>query len=467
MTDPSNSSPDVRPLEVCVLAAGMGTRMRSSVPKAMQPLCGKPLLGHLLDTIARLDPSRVHVVIGPEGVAAKQQFSEQFQEHSPQNINWVMQHERRGTGHAVAQAIGDVHENTRLLILVGDAPLISLATLQALTADAGDFSLLTVMVDDPTGYGRIIRDEAGQVRAIIEHRDTTSDQRMIPEINTGIMCVDSNRLVTWLPQLRDDNDQGELLLTDIVALAHADNVAVSAVVSPDPLEVTGVNSMNQLVALERALCTRLAEQLQSEGVYIADPARFDCRGTLTCGRDVRIDCNTIFEGHVVLGDGVSVGAGAVVRNSTIGDGCTIKAYCVIDECSIGANSQIGPFARLRPGTTLAQSVLIGNFVEVKNSHVGTGSKASHLSYLGDATLGEGVNVGAGTITCNYDGVAKHQTHIDDGAFIGSNTALVAPVKVGASATVAAGSTITRDVEAGSLALGRSRQRNVPNWKARK
>ncbi len=460
MTDRLNPSPDVRPLEVCVLAAGMGTRMKSSIPKVMQPLCGKPLLSHILDTIAGLEPSRVHVVVGPEGESARKQFSDR-------NINWVTQHERRGTGHAVAQAMADVSAGSRLLILVGDAPLIGHETLRALTDQESDFSLLTVLLEDPSGYGRIIRDAAGQVSGIVEDRDASMAQRAIDEINTGIMCVDANRLAGWLPLLGDDNEQGELLLTDIVTLAREEGVAVTVVISEDPLEVTGVNSMDQLVMLERALHVRLARRLLTEGVYIADPERFDCRGTLICGRDVRIDSNVLFEGNVELGDGVVIGTGCCIRNSTVASGCIVKPYSVIDDCSIGKSSQIGPFARLRPGTILAESVQIGNFVEVKNTRVGSGSKASHLSYLGDATLGHDVNIGAGTITCNYDGTAKHETHIEDSAFIGSNTALVAPVKVGESATVGAGSTITRDVEPGALGLGRGRQRNVPNWKRNK
>ncbi len=444
-------------LEVCILAAGMGTRMRSPVPKVLQLLAGKPLLAHLIETVEKLQPARIHIIVGPEGSAARERLANT-------DVNWVTQHERRGTGHAVQQAIPHVDSQSRLLILVGDAPLISLGTLQALVAERAPLTLLSVQMDDPGGYGRIVRGESDLVKAIVEHVDATEDQLRINEINTGVMIAEAARLAEWLPQLSADNVQKELLLTDIVGIANRENAAVRAVVTDDAVEVTGVNSLNQLAELERELQHRYASALLAQGVHIIDPSRFSLRGELSCGSGVRIDVNSIFEGEVALGDGVQVGSNCYIRDAVIEANSIIRPNSVLEECHVGVENQVGPFARLRPGTVLGSSVTIGNFVEVKNSTVGTGSKASHLTYLGDAVLGSNVNVGAGTITCNYDGVDKHETRIEDNVFVGSNAAIVAPVTIGEGSTIAAGSTITKDVARGVLALGRSRQTSIDNWK---
>jgi bifunctional UDP-N-acetylglucosamine pyrophosphorylase / glucosamine-1-phosphate N-acetyltransferase len=463
MTDQQPSSSQTNsPIEICILAAGMGTRMRSSIPKVMQPLAGRPMLSRILGTALSLNPQAVHVVVGPEGETARQAFSEY-------DVNWVTQNERRGTGHAVLQALPYVDKRARLLILAGDAPLISEETLTNLLSNPAAFTLLSVNMDDPAGYGRIVRRESsddapGAVLAIVEDRDTTPAQKLIAEINTGVMVVAAENLASWLPRLTDDNDQQELLLTDIVAMANSDRVEVQACVTADPIEVTGVNTLEQLVGLERAYQMRLAGGLLAEGVRIMDPARFDCRGELTCGKDVRIDINCIFEGVVSLGDNVQIGANCMIRDATIESGAEIRANTVLEDCHVGKDNTVGPFAWLRPGTRLSADVGIGNFVEVKNTRMGQGSKASHLAYLGDSIIGESVNIGAGTITCNYDGVNKHETRIEDNVFVGSNTALVAPVTIGADATIGAGSTITKNVDRGVLAIARGTQKTVANWK---
>jgi bifunctional UDP-N-acetylglucosamine pyrophosphorylase/glucosamine-1-phosphate N-acetyltransferase len=444
-------------IEICILAAGMGKRMHSTIPKAMQRLAGKPILAHLLQSAQALNPSQIHVVIGPEGNSIKSAFPEM-------TVNWVTQIDRRGTGHAVLQALPHFDSDSRVLILVGDAPLLSTKTMASLAAVEAPLSVLTATMEDPGGYGRIVKSESGLISEIVEHRDATDLQKQICEINTGVMASSAAHLHDWLPQLDDDNDQGELLLTDIVVLANQAELEVKAFLSKDLLEVTGINSFSQLAALESALQRRRAETLLASGVHIIDPDRFDLRGELECGTDVYIDINCVFEGKVSLGDGVRIGANCSIKDAVIAANSVIKENSVLDDCQVGPESQVGPFARLRPGTLLHSAVSIGNFVEVKNTEVGTGSKASHLTYLGDSVIGSEVNIGAGTITCNYDGVLKHTTRIEDHVFVGSNTAFVAPVTIGARSTIAAGSTITKDVDEGELAISRGKQKSVTNWK---
>jgi bifunctional UDP-N-acetylglucosamine pyrophosphorylase/glucosamine-1-phosphate N-acetyltransferase len=443
-------------LEVCILAAGVGSRMRSNKPKALQTIAGKPLLAHLLATVDQLNPTAIHVVIGQGADEVKQAFANRA------DINWVYQAERLGTGHAMQQVAAHLKGTGRVLMLLGDAPLLKVETIQALTAVEADLAVLSVDMDDPFNYGRIIRD-GEKVLRIVEEKDTTDAERAIPEINTGVMSADAGGLLNWLGLLDNKNAQKEYLLTDIIEHANQADFRVGAYKSEDPVEVTGINTFAQLAALERALQNRNAETLMNEGVQVMDPARLDVRGNLTCGRGVCLDVNVIIEGEVILGDNVTIGPNCIIKDSNIGDGSTIKANSVVDEAVVGAGCSVGPFARLRPGSDLGDEVSIGNFVEVKKSKLGRGSKASHLAYLGDATIGEEVNIGAGTITCNYDGANKYETHIGDAAFIGSNSALVAPVKIGAGSTVGAGSTITKDVEAEVLVVGRGRQKSISNW----
>ena len=431
--------------------------MKSTIPKALQLLAGKPLLSHLLASVQVLSPTRIHVVVGPEGDAVKNAFSDD-------DINWVTQVERRGTGHALMQALPDMWDSSKALILLGDAPLVSTRSMMSLIEGDSPLSVLTVHVDDPTGYGRIVRGGPDHISKIVEERDLMKGQEEIDEINTGVMSAEVSGLREWLPQLKSDNAQNELLLTDIVSVANRASLNVRPVVTDDEIEVTGVNSFGQLTALERALQRRYAQHFLSEGVHIVDPERFDVRGDLTCGKDVFIDVNNVFEGDVTLGDGVRIGANCHLIDTVIESGSVIKDHSHLEGCHVGPQSQVGPFARLRPGTVLKESVAIGNFVEVKNSEIGKGTKASHLTYLGDASIGDSVNIGAGTITCNYDGIDKHRTQIDDNVFVGSNTAFVAPIVIGAGSTIAAGSTITKDVEEGVLALSRGKQKSVVNWK---
>jgi len=443
-------------LEVCILAAGFGTRMRSSIPKVMQTLAGRPLLGHLFNSVEKLNPEKIHVVVGPEIDSVRPSFPNQ-------NINWVTQAERLGTGHAVMQALPHFGKDVRLLILLGDAPLISTNTMQELISSDAPLTVLTSNVDDPQGYGRIIRDHGASILAIIEERDATQQQILIKEINTGVMAINSRNLSEWLPKLSRTNAQGELLLTDIVAIANEQAIEVHACVTEDELEVRGVNTFVQLGDLERSLQQRYARDLQEAGVHLVDPQRFDQRGELVCGSDVYIDVNNIFEGQVTLGDGVRVGANCHIIDSVIEDGTIIKDYSHLQGCHVGPNSQLGPYARLRPGTFLGNEVTIGNFVEIKNTVIGKNTKASHLTYLGDAKIGESVNIGAGTITCNYDGLKKYQTRIEDNVFVGSNTAFVAPIVIGEGSTIGAGSTITKDVDANVLGLSRAKQRTIADW----
>ncbi|MDX1458307.1 MAG: bifunctional UDP-N-acetylglucosamine diphosphorylase/glucosamine-1-phosphate N-acetyltransferase GlmU [Marinobacter sp.] len=446
------------PLHVIVLAAGQGSRMKSSLPKVLHRVAGKPMLHHVIDTARTLGAAGIHGVIG--------HGSEQVRAVTPvEDIQWAMQEEQLGTGHAVAQALPGVPDDATVLILYGDVPLTSAKTLSKLVSEVSNQSLalLTVTLDEPHGYGRIIRDGEGKVLAIVEQKDASGHEHHIREVNTGILAVPAHLLKSWLPRLSNNNAQGEYYLTDIIAMAVTDGVAVKVAQPENEYEVQGVNNRIQLAELERWYQGQEAMRLMTEGATLADPARVDVRGNLVIGNDILIDVNVVFEGNVTLGDNVSIGPGCVIRDANIASGATIQAHSVIDGAEVGADAQVGPFARLRPGTRLAARTKVGNFVETKKAEVGEGSKINHLSYVGDATLGRDVNVGAGTITCNYDGVNKFQTNIGDDVFVGSNTSLVAPVTVAAGATIGAGSTITRPVEAGELAVARGRQRNVQNW----
>ncbi|SDT11979.1 UDP-N-acetylglucosamine pyrophosphorylase /glucosamine-1-phosphate N-acetyltransferase [Halopseudomonas xinjiangensis] len=446
-------------LHVVILAAGQGTRMRSALPKVLHAVAGKPMLGHVIDCARGLSPTRIHVVIGHGADLVRQTLD-------AEDINWVMQTEQLGTGHAVAQALPAIDAADQILVLYGDVPLLQVATLEALSAQAGAqaLGLLTVDMIDPTGYGRIIRDAAGRVQAIVEQKDASPEQRQVTEVNTGIMALPGSRAAAWLNSLSSNNAQGEYYLTDVVAMAVEHSVPVEVAQPVDEIEVMGANNRQQLAVLERSYQSRQASRLMEEGATLADPARVDVRGDIKVGRDVFIDINVIFEGRVVIEDQVEIGAHCVIRDSVIRSGSVIKAFSHIDGTDVGNECDIGPYARLRPGTRLQRKARIGNFVETKKAEIGEGSKVNHLSYIGDAVVGKEVNVGAGTITCNYDGVNKFVTQLGDGAFIGSNTALVAPVRVGAGAVTGAGSTITQDVPDGSLAVGRARQRNIDSWK---
>jgi len=447
------------PLTVVILAAGQGKRMKSDLPKVLQPLAGRPLLGHVLDTARGLEAAATCVVYGHGG----EQVLEAFQ---GRDVRWVLQAEQHGTGHAVAQAAPQIPDDHLVLVLYGDVPLVQLDTLARLVAAAGPnaVSLLSVMLPDPTGYGRIVRDGAGKVVRIVEHKDANAKERAIHESNTGLMCVPAGRLKGWLAELKNDNAQGEYYLTDIVVAAVRSGCQVHAVVAPTVTEVLGVNDKVQLAELEAAYRRQRATALMIEGVTLADPARFDARGPVSAGRDVFIDVNVVLEGTVKLGSRVRIGPNVVIRDSEIDDDVEIHANCVLDRATVGARSIVGPFARLRPDARLHEEVHVGNFVEVKKSELLRGAKANHLTYLGDATVGEKVNVGAGTITCNYDGANKWRTEIGAGAFIGSGTMLVAPVKVGAGATIGAGSTITKDTPDDRLTVERSRQVTIEGWK---
>jgi len=444
--------------DVVILAAGQGSRMKSALPKVMHRLAGKPMLQHVIDRARLLEPEALHVVIGHGGEQVEQAMNGQA-------VNLVWQREQLGTGHAVAQAMPQIDKDSVVLILYGDVPLTRPETLQQLTRIAveGDLGLLTVNLQDPTGYGRIIRNEAGDVVAIVEHKDATEQQHLIKEVNTGILALKADALHQWLPRLSADNAQGEYYLTDVIAMAASEGVRVRAIQPQAEQEVQGVNNRQQLAQLERWYQRQLADELMAGGVTLADPARIDIRGELKAGRDVLIDINCVFEGEVELGEGVEIGPNCLLRNAVIGAGCHIEANSVIDGTIVGQNAQIGPFARLRPGTELADEGKIGNFVETKKARIGKGSKVNHLTYIGDAEIGQAVNVGAGTITCNYDGVNKSLTRIGDGAFIGSNSSLVAPVEIGAGATVGAGSTLTKKVADNQLAVARGKQINIDNW----
>lgn len=442
---------------VIILAAGKGTRMRSSLPKVLQPLAGRPLLGHVIETAKKLNADNIITIYGHGGDRVQTAFAQE-------DIKWVEQAEQLGTGHAVQMTLPVLPQDGVSLILSGDVPCINPVTLQKLldaTAATG-IGLVTLTLPDANGYGRIVR-EQGQIQAIIEHKDASEEQRQIKEINTGIYAVSNAKLHQWLPSLSNDNSQGEYYLTDIVAMALADGMQVASVEPEQAFEVEGVNDRVQLAALERQFQAYQAKQLMQQGVHLIDPSRFDLRGNLTVGQDVRIDINVIIEGDCELGDNVEIGAGCIIKNTKIAAGTKVQPYSIFDSAIVGEDTQIGPFARLRPGAKLAAEVHIGNFVEVKNTTIGQGSKANHFTYLGDAEIGAGSNIGAGTITCNYDGANKFKTIIGDQAFIGSNSSLVAPVRIGNGATVGAGSTITRDVEDNSLAVERSKQFAKENY----
>ncbi|MBN2887273.1 MAG: bifunctional UDP-N-acetylglucosamine diphosphorylase/glucosamine-1-phosphate N-acetyltransferase GlmU [Chromatiaceae bacterium] len=445
-------------LGIAILAAGRGKRMRSATPKVLHPLGGRPLLGHVLTAAAALDPERIVVVHGHGGEAVRAAFAE-----AP--CDWVEQAEQLGTAHALRQAMPALAGLDRVLVLYGDVPLISPETLRRLLEAGAEtpLALLTAELPDPTGYGRILRDAEGQIRTIVEERDANPEQQAIREANMGFLVAEGARLADWLGRVGNDNAQGEYYLTDITALAVTDGVRVASCAPANLDEVSGVNDRVQLAALERAYQRRLAETLMRAGVSLADPARLDVRGQLQCEPDVSLDVNVVIEGEVRLASGVRVGPGCVLRDCVIGPETEILAHCVIEGAEVGAGARIGPFARLRPGSRLEDDTHVGNFVETKNTRLGRGSKANHLTYLGDAEIGERVNVGAGTITCNYDGANKWPTRIGDDAFIGSNSALVAPVTVGAGATIGAGSVITREAPAEQLTLARARQQSLPGW----
>ena len=449
----SNSS-----LSVVILAAGKGTRMYSDLPKVLHPLAGKPMVQHVIDTALKLGAQNVHLVYGHGGDLLKDKLSDQ-------PLNWVLQAEQLGTGHAMQQAAPHFSDDEDVLMLYGDVPLISEETLQRLLAakPQGGIGLLTVKLVDPTGYGRIVR-ENDSVVGIVEHKDATAEQHKINEINTGILVASGRDLKRWLGKLDNNNAQGEYYITDIIALAHQEGNKIEAV-HPDRLsEVEGVNNRLQLSALEREYQSEQAQKLLLAGVMLLDPARFDLRGELIHGRDISIDTNVIIEGNVKLGDRVRIATGCVLKDCVIGDDCEISPYTVIENATLAAECTVGPFARLRPGADLAEKAHVGNFVEMKKARLGKGSKAGHLSYLGDAEIGDNVNIGAGTITCNYDGANKFKTIIGDDVFVGSDTQLVAPVTIGNGVTIAAGTTVTKDVAEKELVLSRVKQTHIQGWK---
>jgi bifunctional UDP-N-acetylglucosamine pyrophosphorylase/glucosamine-1-phosphate N-acetyltransferase len=445
-------------LSIVILAAGQGTRMRSDLPKVLQPLAGKPLLSHVLACSRALDADDICVVYG-HGADAIRSF------YGNEPLRWSLQAEQLGTGHALQQAMPGTPDENRVLILFGDVPLLMAGTLSVLLRETppADMAVLTVDMNDPSGYGRVVR-EQGSVSAIIEEKDASADEKAIPEINTGVMLCPAKPLKGWLANLRNDNAQGEYYLTDVIAMAVNDKVTVHGIKAGSPVEVMGINDKKQLAEAERALQARQVDELMSEGVGFADPSRVDIRGTLKCGKDVFIDINAVFEGTVELGDGTRIESNNLIRDSCIGAGTIVHSNCHIEASSTGQNCEIGPFARMRPGAELANNVKVGNFVEIKKSTVADGSKVNHLTYIGDTEIGTGVNVGAGTITCNYDGANKHKTKIGDGAFIGSGAELVAPVEIGKNATIGAGSTITKDTPDDQLTLERAKQVSIRGWK---
>jgi bifunctional UDP-N-acetylglucosamine pyrophosphorylase/glucosamine-1-phosphate N-acetyltransferase len=446
------------PLHVIILAAGQGKRMKSRLPKVLHRLAGRTLFEHAVRAARKLDPAVIHAVYGHGGLQLREA-------HAALEVQWVEQSEQRGTGHAVELAMPAIPAQATVLVLYADVPLIDADTLRdtvAATSD-GSLALISVQVEDPRGYGRIVRGDDGQVRAIVEDKDASDAERGIKEINTGILSAPAASLRTWLARVDANNAQGERYLTDVIAMAVSDGAGVRSI-SPAVLEeVLGVNDRSQLAALERYYQRRQAQRLMEAGVTIADPARLDIRGDVDIGRDVLLDVNVILEGTVVIAEGASIGPNCVIKNAHIGPGSQVHANSIIEQARVGAGCRIGPYARLRPGTELAEDVHIGNFVEVKNSRVGKGSKANHLTYLGDSQVGKGVNIGAGTITCNYDGAEKHTTIIEDDVFVGSGVELVAPIRVRAGATIGAGATVTKDVPSGVLSVNRGRQTTIENW----
>ena len=444
-------------LEVIILAAGKGTRMRSAIPKVLHTLAGKPLLEHVVATARNLSPTKIHVVVGH----GSEQVSAAV---SGDDVTCHKQQNQLGTGHAVAQALPQCDPASTVLILFGDVPLMSAKTLRNLLASTTDApSVLSAHIPDPTGYGRVIRDAHQQFVEIVEEKDASEEQRAVQEVNTGVIAAPASLLTTLLSRVNNQNAQAEYYLPDVLGIAREDGMTVNVVVSEDPAEILGVNNRLQLEELERILQQRLAEKLLLDGVAVSDRRRLDIRGELTCGEGVSIDINVLLEGDVTLGDNVSIGANCVIRDAAIGANTVIQPFSHIERAVIGTDCFIGPYARLRPGTDLGSAVRIGNFVETKNSTLGAGSKANHLAYIGDTTVGEGSNIGAGTITCNYDGANKFPTHLGDGVFIGSNSTLVAPVTIADGGFVAAGSVITKDVLADDLAVGRAKQRNISGW----
>lgn len=445
-------------MNIVILAAGQGKRMHSNLPKVLHPIAGKALVAHVIDTARSLSPQTLCLVYGHGGDAVRTTLA------AP-DLAWALQEPQLGTGHAVQQALPHLKDGGTTLVLYGDVPLIQAETLKRLLQAAQDaLAILTVELADPSGYGRIVRNAKGEVVRIVEQKDSTPEERAIREINTGIMAMPTARLGEWLGRLSNNNAQQEYYLTDIVGMAVAEGLPIHTANPRHEWEVLGVNSKVQLAELERVAQRNAAEQLMEAGVRLADPARFDVRGELVCGRDVFIDVNCVFEGKVVLDEAVEVGPNCVIRNARIGAGTKLAAYTHIEDTVVGPDGRIGPFARLRPGTELAEDVHVGNFVEIKKSTIAAHSKANHLAYIGDAIIGSRVNVGAGTITCNYDGANKFQTIIEDDAFIGSDTQLVAPVRVGRGATLGAGTTLTKDAPAGTLTISRAKQLSIPGWK---
>lgn len=445
-------------LNVVILAAGKGTRMRSDLPKVLHKIAHKSMVQHVIDTARSMDAAQINLVYGYGGDTLKQSLGEQ-------GLNWVLQAEQLGTGHAVAQAKDNINDDDTVLVLYGDVPLIQQSTLDALlmAKPESGLAILTVNLENPTGYGRIERNWEGKVIGIVEQKDANAEQLAIKEINTGIMALPGKQLKAWLSQLSNNNAQGEYYLTDIIAMAHAEDVEIATAQPASAIEVEGANNRVQLAQLERAYQAREAEKLMLNGANLRDPSRIDIRGDVTVGMDVMIDVNVIFEGNVVLGNNVTIGAGAILKDCTIADNAEIKPYTLVESATLAEDASAGPFARLRPGAELHQDAHVGNFVEMKKAVLGQGSKAGHLTYLGDAKIGKGVNIGAGTITCNYDGANKHLTVIEDDVFIGSDSQLVAPVTVARGATVGAGSTITRNVGEQELVITRVKQKHFSQW----
>lgn len=444
-------------LHVIILAAGEGKRMKSALPKVLQPIAGKPMLAHVIDAARALQPAGIHVVYGHGGEQVQAALAEQS------DLQWAHQDKQLGTGHAVAQAMPQVPDAATVLVLYGDVPLTRPETLQRLLQAPGRLAVLVAEPEDPTGYGRIVRNAEGRVAAIVEHKDADDETRRIRTINTGIIAAESTALRRWLSSLSNENSQGEYYLTDVFASAASEFSPAEMVLVGDPLEAEGANDPWQLAQLERAFQLRAARALCVQGARLLDPARFDQRGTVQVGRDVEIDVGVILEGEVVLGDGVRIGPFSRLKDVNLGAGTLVRAHCDLDGVVSEGAAQIGPYARLRPGTVLADGVHVGNFVETKKATLGVGSKANHLTYLGDAVIGSGVNIGAGTITCNYDGVNKSVTTIEDGVFVGSNSSLVAPVTLGKNATIGAGSIITKHAPADQLTVARARQMSLEGW----
>jgi len=446
------------PLHIIILAAGEGKRMRSRLPKVLQRIADKPMLAHVIETARALSPAQIHVVYGHRGDQVRAAFAGQ------PDLIWAEQAEQLGTGHAVQQALPGIPEQARVLVMYGDTPLLTVPPLQQMLAADAPLVLLVAELAAPTGYGRVLRDTAGRVLAVIEEKDATDEQRQIRLVNTGIMLADAARLRCWLARVSNHNAQGEYYLPDILALAAADGTPAQTIEVADTDDIEGANDPWQLARLERLYQQRAARALCETGVRLADPARVEIRGEVLAGQDVEIDIDVIFEGRVELGDGVKIGPFTRLKDVTLAAGTIVRAHCDLEGVRAEGAVMIGPFARLRPGTVLADGVHIGNFVETKNTTLGTGSKANHLTYLGDSVIGSGVNIGAGTITCNYDGVNKFQTTIGDAAFIGSNSALVAPVQIGAGATIGAGSVITHNAPPEQLTVARGRQQSISGWK---